>query len=60
MGTDSKKSHLFHHGEHEGLEGIAAFTLYVFIEIPHKTKFFNPCFKNFTLNLILFDIASIR
>jgi hypothetical protein len=25
MGTDSKKCHLFHHEEHEGLEGIAVF-----------------------------------
>ena len=33
--------------EHEGLEGIAVFTSCIFIETPHKTKFFNPCF-NFT------------
>jgi hypothetical protein len=28
--------------EHEGLEGIAVFTSCIFIETPHKTKFFNP------------------
>ena len=44
------KCHLFHHEEHEGLEGIAAFTSYIFIETPHKATLFNSCFNNFTLN----------
>ena len=51
-GVDCKKCHLFHHEEHEGLEGVAVFTSCVFIEPPHKTKLFNPCFNNFTLKLI--------